>query len=166
MNITDEKTIQECTYCESVGCMICFGRAIKRLRSELEICEEDLKVEYNKAEDLQCKVEDLESQLSQEKKRVELLAESIGKIAVELNVIDGSMPATGPQVLMIADDSLELIKNKQSQLSQQQKEHERQLLNAFQYAKHGHRTFSKFPEWAERMKIDVDHNCKPITEDK
>ena len=21
-------------------------------------------------------------------------------------------------------------------------------------------------EWAERMKIDVDHNCKPITEDK
>ena len=112
------------------------------------------------------KIESLQSQLSQEKKRVELLAESIGKIAVELNVIDGSMPATGPQVLMIADDSLELIKNKQSQLSQQQKEHERQLLNAFQYAKHGHRTFSKFPEWAERMKIDVDHNCKPITEDK
>ena len=62
-------------------------------------------------------IQSLQSQLSQENKRVELLAESIGKIAVELDVIDYSMPATGPQVLMIADDSLELIKYLKSDLS-------------------------------------------------
>lgn len=49
-------------------------------------------------------------QLAEAIRRQELLAEAIEKIAIAMNIIDGTVPMTGPQVLMIADECAELAK--------------------------------------------------------
>jgi hypothetical protein len=42
--------------------------------------------------------------------QVELLGEALTKIVVELEIIKGDMPLSGPQALLFADDALQAIK--------------------------------------------------------
>jgi hypothetical protein len=42
--------------------------------------------------------------------QVELLGEALTKIVVELEIIRGDMPLSGPQALLFADDALQAIK--------------------------------------------------------
>jgi hypothetical protein len=42
--------------------------------------------------------------------QVELLGEALTKIVVELGIIKGDMPLSGPQALLFADDAVEAIK--------------------------------------------------------
>jgi hypothetical protein len=42
--------------------------------------------------------------------QVELLGEALSKIVVELEIIKGDMPLSGPQALLFADDALQAIK--------------------------------------------------------
>jgi hypothetical protein len=42
--------------------------------------------------------------------QVELLGEALTKIVVELEIINGDMPLSGPQALLFADDAVQAIK--------------------------------------------------------
>jgi len=58
---------------------------------------------------LRGEIQSLQAEIAENKKHKELLGEAIGKIAIAGGIIDGSIPLTGPQVLMIADDCAEMI---------------------------------------------------------
>ena len=44
------------------------------------------------------------------REQVELLGEALTKIIVELEIIKGDMPLSGPQALLFADDALQAVK--------------------------------------------------------
>jgi hypothetical protein len=44
------------------------------------------------------------------REQVELLGEALAKVVVELEIIKGDMPLSGPQALLFADDALQLIR--------------------------------------------------------
>jgi hypothetical protein len=41
---------------------------------------------------------------------VDLLGDALAKLVVELEIIKGDMPLSGPQALLFADDALQLIR--------------------------------------------------------
>jgi hypothetical protein len=44
------------------------------------------------------------------REQVDLLGEALAKVVVELKIIKGDMPLSGPQALLFADDALQLIR--------------------------------------------------------